>query len=274
MKRSVDTGMTMEDLVKFEAMVRSEIDLSEIRKFYKTINVPKTITSFTSIAIERQWNDLFMWLLSEGFHSTVETSSTAFKREIKEGNLGGMKQIHRLTILPKATKDFVTTACFTGRLHIVKWLVANGFKVDLGIYMEMLDLKHYDVYQWLWENNLKDNDHGSEYYSLPALDGNIEFFEWAKRQGDNYQWESYYKNFIGEDAAQMGHLDLVQWAEANGCPLHWVTCRSAFQNEQYEVLMWLIERGYHKIEPTYDYDEDDEFTVELMMEELKKLGKM
>jgi hypothetical protein len=38
--------------------------------------------------------------------------------------------------------------------------------------------------------------------------------------------------------------------------------------------MWLIEMNYHKIEPKYNYDEDDDFSVELMMAKLKKLGQM
>jgi|SRR5579872_6306535 len=283
MKRSMDTGplhngtpsdgfgITMEDIVKFEATVKSS-NLDGIRKLYKTINVPKTITSFANIAVERRELHIFVWLLSEGFHSSAETSTKAFKRVVKEGEIGRMKQIFRLTTIAKTNTDFTTEACFKGHLHILKWLVTNGFGVDTGICTELLDVKRYQIFQWLWENNIREDHWGAEYFTEPASDGNIEFFEWAKE--NDYHWTYDFTTIIGEDGAYHGHLDLIQWAEANGCPLHWVTCRAAFRGEQYEVLKWLIDRNYHNIEPNYDYDGDDDFTVELMMVELKKLGKL
>jgi hypothetical protein len=40
-------------------------------------------------------------------------------------------------------------------------------------------------------------------------------------------------------AAQKGHLEVLQWARANGCPWDKETCRLAAMGGHLEVLLWL-----------------------------------
>src|SRR5579872_747529 len=241
MKRTVpDCASSLGDIVRFETVLRTE-NLSKICDSYKTINVPKSITTFTNIVANNP--HVFVWLLSEGFHSSTETASYVFSSLISGGNLGIMKQIHRLTIIPKTNTEFVTSACSAGQVHVLKWLLDNDFSADPDVGHEAMDNRHYHIFQILWERDIKPDD-CEELFTTPAEDGNIEFFEWAKNH--NYYWEYYNTTRIGEIGASMGHLDLVQWAEANGCPLHRFTCLAAFNRKQYEICKWLIDKGYHK----------------------------
>jgi hypothetical protein len=44
-------------------------------------------------------------------------------------------------------------------------------------------------------------------------------------------------------AASGGHLDVLQWARANGCPWSKETCTYAAEAGQFEVLKWLRSNG-------------------------------
>jgi hypothetical protein len=44
-------------------------------------------------------------------------------------------------------------------------------------------------------------------------------------------------------AASGGHLDVLQWARANGCPWGKETCTYAAEAGQFEVLKWLRSNG-------------------------------
>ena len=43
--------------------------------------------------------------------------------------------------------------------------------------------------------------------------------------------------------AEGGHLAVLQWARANGCPWNYETCFSAAHDGQLEALQWAIENG-------------------------------
>eukprot|EP00035_Acanthoeca_spectabilis_P005320 m.112486 g.112486 ORF g.112486 m.112486 type:complete len:97 (-) comp12968_c0_seq1:29-319(-) len=41
-------------------------------------------------------------------------------------------------------------------------------------------------------------------------------------------------------AASVGHLAVLQWAHANGCPWHYSTCSDAASGGHLEVLQWAL----------------------------------
>ena len=63
-------------------------------------------------------------------------------------------------------------------------------------------------------------------------------------------------------AAAGGHLEVLQWLRANGCPWDVNTCRRAFAGGHYDMLEWAkangcpshFHLGYYDDE---DFDEDD-----------------
>ena len=43
---------------------------------------------------------------------------------------------------------------------------------------------------------------------------------------------------MGAITARNGHLEVLQWARANGCPWNKATCAAAALNKYFEVLKW------------------------------------
>ena len=44
-------------------------------------------------------------------------------------------------------------------------------------------------------------------------------------------------------AARKGHLDVLQWARANGCPWYENMCKEAVRGGHLEVVKWLRANG-------------------------------
>ena len=51
------------------------------------------------------------------------------------------------------------------------------------------------------------------------------------------------RRFVCKNAAQGGHLEVLRWARANGCPWDEATCASAAESGHFEVLKWACETG-------------------------------
>ena len=52
-------------------------------------------------------------------------------------------------------------------------------------------------------------------------------------------------------AALCGHLEVLKWARANGCPWHEEACTAAAEGGHVEVLKWLCANGCHWSLETY-----------------------
>ena len=70
-----------------------------------------------------------------------------------------------------------------------------------------------------------------------ARRGHLEVLQWARANG--YLWNEWTCAF----AAEGGHLELLQWARANGCLWDWKTCGFAAVGGHLEVLQWAHENG-------------------------------
>ena len=67
--------------------------------------------------------------------------------------------------------------------------------------------------------------------------GHLEVLQWARANGCPWnEWTCF-------QAAQCGHLDVLQWALANGCP---PTVQWYVQDHHEYVRTWLIENNYLK----------------------------
>jgi hypothetical protein len=51
------------------------------------------------------------------------------------------------------------------------------------------------------------------------------------------------RRFVCKNAAQGGHLEVLRWARANGCPWDEATCASAAESGHFEVLRWARANG-------------------------------
>ena len=69
------------------------------------------------------------------------------------------------------------------------------------------------------------------------MNGHLEVLQWARAHGCPWdKWTCAY-------AAEGGHLEVLQWARANGCPWDNRTCIAAAENGHLEVLKWARAEG-------------------------------
>ena len=52
-----------------------------------------------------------------------------------------------------------------------------------------------------------------------------------------------YKKKVCRWSAERGHLEVLKWARANGCPWNEVTCSFAAKERHLEVLQWAVANG-------------------------------
>ena len=71
-----------------------------------------------------------------------------------------------------------------------------------------------------------------------AKGGHLELLQWARANGCPWNEET-----CGA-AAENGHLEVLQWVRANGCPWDWRTCAGAAEGGHLEVLQWMHVSGY------------------------------
>ena len=70
-----------------------------------------------------------------------------------------------------------------------------------------------------------------------AKEGHLEVLQWARANG--CQWNTNTCLF----AASGGQLEVLQWARANGCGWDKGTCRAAAQSGHLEMLQWACANG-------------------------------
>jgi hypothetical protein len=73
--------------------------------------------------------------------------------------------------------------------------------------------------------------------SWSAGNGHMEVLQWARANGCPWNWRTC------AAAARNGHLDVLQWARANGCPWNEWTCSWSARNGHLEVLKWARANG-------------------------------
>jgi hypothetical protein len=73
--------------------------------------------------------------------------------------------------------------------------------------------------------------------SWSAHNGHLEVLKWAWANGCPWnEWTCAH-------AAMNGHLEVLKWARANGCPWDWWTCANAASYGRLEVLKWARSNG-------------------------------
>jgi hypothetical protein len=99
--------------------------------------------------------------------------------------------------------------------------------------------------------------------SLAALHGHIPIVQWIHQQHPiDTPWI-----YTARNAAEGGHLDLLQWAYANGCPLDdWVTCKAAAIG-RLDIIQWARSQDcpWDEYTPRYAAKEGHLHVVEWVM---------
>merc|ERR1719321_1049053 len=69
------------------------------------------------------------------------------------------------------------------------------------------------------------------------MNGHLAVLQWARAHG--CPWDEYMCAY----AAKKGHLEVLKWAQAHGCPWDKQTCARAAKNGHLEVLQWARAHG-------------------------------
>src|SRR3984885_15425533 len=77
-----------------------------------------------------------------------------------------------------------------------------------------------------------------EFINSVAQLGYLNIIQWARENGCD--WDSLTCSY----AAKGGHLEVLKWAHENGCHWNYRTCSSAAQGGHLEVLKWARENGF------------------------------
>ena len=111
------------------------------------------------------------------------------------------------THIPEKYQILTYNAAYTGNLELLCWLHAEGFQLNIGVYMKAVKGGHLRVLYWLYTHN------------------NLYF-----------QYDSYCA-----EAAHCGHLHVIKWLRSLNPPSPWctLTCAFAADNQDLDMLKWL-----------------------------------
>jgi len=87
---------------------------------------------------------------------------------------------------------------------------------------------------------------------VAAFHGHLAVLQWARAHG--CPWDEKTCAY----AARNGHLAVLQWARAHGCPWDEGTCAMAAQKKRrFDVLQWVQPDGYPAMPDASDSDSSD-----------------
>ena len=92
-----------------------------------------------------------------------------------------------------------------------------------------------DVLKWLFEKGCP-NDH-KLCASRAAYTAHVHILQWMKDNGMIGEWHGYHMF----SAASFGHLEVVKWLRANGCPWDEDACRRAAEHKHWDTLQYLVD---------------------------------
>lgn len=120
-----------------------------------------------------------------------------------------------------------------GHLGTLQWLVAKGCPWNEDVLRHSLRAGHPHVAEWAIEHGCPVD---STIIGWAMASGSLGVVQTLRRLG--HEW-----GYSARNATRRGHLDVLKWAVANGCPLDGTACDEAAAGGRLEVLEWLRTSG-------------------------------
>ncbi|KAL6059952.1 Ankyrin repeat domain-containing protein [Balamuthia mandrillaris] len=127
-----------------------------------------------------------------------------------------------------------------GHLHVLRWAVEeNGYDLTKDDYLYSCAAQggRLDVVEWMYSLGARVKE-GDTYACSQAVEaGDLNMVQWLLAHGGELdKWQTF------DTAASAGHLHLLKWVWANGCP--WSSFAAGFAAEMghTEVLRWLYQQ--------------------------------
>ena len=219
----------------------------EILKWAQKNGCPFDLLEF-STAAKNGHLEILIWAYETGYWCCSNIDCYA----AENGHLVILKWRHKIGRLNIGNSYLY--AAKNGHIEILKWMHENAYSSrlpwdwHLGTYASMcfdvIKNGQIDILKWLQQN--KYNVYHHYFCNIAAEYDRLEILQWAQKNG--CEWTEA----VCANAADGGHLKVLKWARENGCPWNAKTCRNAAAKGHLELLIWAIENGC-------DYDNDDMF---------------
>lgn len=149
----------------------------------------------------------------------------------------GPNQNDLLPLYQSCCKLSATLAAMKGHLECLQNALQDRDKSssqNLWIYPYAAQNGHLHILEWLLEEGYPWDERTCQ---CAAFNGHLEVLKWLQEKG--CPWDHH----TCEHAAYKGHLEVLKWAHENGCPWNEETCLDAVLNGHFEVLKWAHEHG-------------------------------
>lgn len=153
---------------------------------------------------------------------------------------------------PDATEAIFRVAAHEGHAHVFQWLFdsadAEGRTIPpIGTQDSPVYSVHAEILSWLHARNRKD--HLVLVMDQVAKKGDLEFMKWALGHADVYSFQ--YTVDTVRDAAEAGHLQVLQWLRASNLVVSFEKAlEAAATGGHVPIVTWLLEEyPAHSFEP-------------------------
>jgi len=124
-------------------------------------------------------------------------------------------------------------AALRGRQDILEWLHNAGCPWDEWACAGAAEHGHFALLRWLISQGCPWDTYT---YAGAAWQGRLDVLQWLMALPQACALTAPY---IGQMAAQGGHLEVLKWLHSHGCPWDEATCSAAARGGQLDVLKWL-----------------------------------
>lgn len=136
----------------------------------------------------------------------------------------------------KLCNSCVHNAALRGHFEAVKWLSDNGAPLDnASVFWAAAQYGDVKLLEFLYAR-------GCPWNAVACMEaakaGKLKALMWLRER--RCPWD---QRRLCTNAAAKGHLEVVQWAYANGCECNELTCQLAATGGHLEVLQWLRSEG-------------------------------
>jgi len=150
----------------------------------------------------------------------------------------------RAAVAKRDGRAKLTTRILTAltSLYKLKWAVSCRLPMGADLcatlaYNGLLDMLQFAIGMQPLRSSRHSRQWDESTCAEAAKGGHLEVLQWARANGCPWDWRTCMY------AAQNGHLEVLQWARANGCPWDETTCLYAAGNGHLEVLQWVHANG-------------------------------
>jgi ankyrin repeat protein len=150
------------------------------------------------------------------------------------GDLRLVKILLKTNSFP-SLEDFLLSACFGNRIHIVKFFLENGAEQPYDSAFEAcIYYGHLEILKLL--KNPADN---TSYYGLyhGCINGE---FQTVKHAMENGVVCNYGNTFLLLATCEKGHFDIVRFLVQNNTEITWECVRHAYRNAHYRIAIFLF----------------------------------